>query len=163
PRLPVRLAGFNTLVIAASSLALLRGVRDLRNLDARGLRRGLLRASFLGVLFLGLQVVQWILLFSSGLSFSGTTYGATFYVLAGGLILSPAALAQCAMCGAAAASGKVGQGIAYSIFFLLGTLFVVVLWLVVLVVRTQRRAPAAGRCDTSTPQAVAHPFSTPAG
>lgn len=83
PRLPVRLAGFNTLVIAASSLALLRGVRDLRNLDARGLRRGLLRASFLGVLFLGLQVVQWILLFSSGLSFSGTTYGATFYVLTG--------------------------------------------------------------------------------
>lgn|SRR2546425_7935976 len=95
--------------------------------------------------------------------FPGLRLAAALAALAGGLILSPAALAQCAMCGAAAASGKVGQGIAYSIFFLLGTLFVVVLWLVVLVVRTQRRAPAAGRRDTSTPQAVAHPFSTPAG
>src|SRR6266705_4990414 len=59
PRLPVRLAGFNTLVIASSSLALLRGVRSLRSLDARGLRRGLLGASALGVLFLALQMVQW--------------------------------------------------------------------------------------------------------
>jgi len=83
PRLPVRLAGFNTLVIASSSLALLRGVRSLRSLDARGLRRGLLGASALGVLFLALQMVQWHLLFSSGLSFSGTTYGSTFYVLTG--------------------------------------------------------------------------------
>jgi len=83
PRLPVRLAGFNTLVIVSSSLVLLRGVRALRGLDARGLRRGLLGASALGLLFVALQVTQWSLLFSSGLSFSGTTYGTTFYVLTG--------------------------------------------------------------------------------
>jgi len=65
-------------------------------------------------------------------------------VLAGGLIDPPRAWAQCAMCGAAAASGKVGQGIAYSIFFLLGTLFLVVLWLVLLVWRRERSAAAAG-------------------
>jgi cytochrome c oxidase subunit 3 len=83
PRLPVRLAGFNTLVIALSSLALHRGVRALRGLDARGLRRALFAAAGLGVLFLALQVVQWSMLFGSGLSFSGTTYGTTFYVLTG--------------------------------------------------------------------------------
>jgi heme/copper-type cytochrome/quinol oxidase subunit 3 len=83
PRLPVRLAGFNTLVIGLSSLALHRGIRALRGLDARGLRRSLFAAAGLGVLFLALQVVQWTMLFGSGLSFSGTTYGATFYVLTG--------------------------------------------------------------------------------
>ncbi len=46
--------------------------------------------------------------------------------------------AQCAMCGAAAASSKgVARGIAFSIFFLLGTLALVVGWLVVLVLRSQ--------------------------
>src|SRR5215510_12371028 len=83
PHLPVRLAGFNTVVIALSSLALHRGVRALRGLDARGLRRGLFAAAGLGVLFLLLQVLQWSILFRGGLSFAGTTYGTTFYVLTG--------------------------------------------------------------------------------
>src|SRR5882672_5622153 len=75
PRLPVRLAGFNTVVIALSSLALHRAVRALRSLDARGLRRWLVVAAALGVLFLGLQAAQWTLLVHGGLSFTGTTYG----------------------------------------------------------------------------------------
>src|SRR5439155_39952 len=60
----------------------------------------------------------------------------------GALLARPsAALAQCAMCGAAAASSRgVARGLAFSIFFLLGTLFLVVGWLVVLVLRTQARA-----------------------
>ena len=60
----------------------------------------------------------------------------------GALLARPsAALAQCAMCGAAAASSRgVARGLAYSIFFLLGTLFLVVGWLVVLVLRTQALA-----------------------
>ena len=46
--------------------------------------------------------------------------------------------AQCAMCGAAAASSRgVSRGIAFSVFFLLGTLALVVGWLVVLVLRSQ--------------------------
>jgi cytochrome c oxidase subunit 3 len=83
PRLPVRLAGCSTVVIALSSLALHRGVRALRALDAGGLRRALFASAGLGVLFLSLQVTQWSILFGSGLSFSGTTYGSTFYVLTG--------------------------------------------------------------------------------
>ena len=83
PRLPVRLAGFNTLVILLSSVALRRAVAALRGLDARGLRRWLFAAASLGVLFLLLQIVQWSLLLRAGLSFGGTTYGTTFYVLTG--------------------------------------------------------------------------------
>lgn len=42
------------------------------------------------------------------------------------------------MCGAAAASSRgVARGIAFSIFFLLGTLALVVGWLVVLVLRSR--------------------------
>lgn len=55
-----------------------------------------------------------------------------------GALCGPEILAQCAMCGAAAASGKVGRGIAFSVFFLLGTLFLVVSWFLVLVYRAQR-------------------------
>ncbi len=83
PSLPVRLAGFNTLVIGSSSLVLRRAVRSMRRLDARGLRRGLIVAAGLGAAFLLLQAVQWARLLSGGLSFVSTTYGTTFYVLTG--------------------------------------------------------------------------------
>jgi cytochrome c oxidase subunit III len=83
PRLPTRLAGFNTVVIALSSLAFHRAVRALRGLDAPGLRRWLFAAAGLGALFLLLQVMQWTLLVRGGLSFTGTVYGATFYTLTG--------------------------------------------------------------------------------
>src|SRR5207249_10437770 len=62
--------------------------------------------------------------------------------------------AQCAMCGAAAASSRgVARGLAFSIFFLLGTLFLVVGWLVVLVLRTQalaRKTSDAARSEEHT-------------
>jgi len=83
PHLPVRLAGFNTAVIALSSLAFHRAVRSLHGLDAPGLRRWLFAAAGLGALFLLLQITQWSLLVRGGLSFSGTTYGSTFYTLTG--------------------------------------------------------------------------------
>ncbi len=83
PPLPKGLAGFNTLVIALSSLSLVRALLAVRRLDARGLRRGLALACLLGVLFLLLQAVQWSRLLAGGLSFAGTTYGTTFYFLTG--------------------------------------------------------------------------------
>ncbi len=83
PPLPVGLAGFNTGVIALSSLALWRAVRAMRALDAGRLRRGLVVAALLGTAFLLLQVVQWTRLVRVGLSFTGTTYGTTFYVITG--------------------------------------------------------------------------------
>ena len=83
PALPVRLAGFNTLVIILSSLALLRAVRAMRALDAPGLRRGLALAAALGTAFILLQWVQWSFLLRHGLSFAGTTYGSIFYAITG--------------------------------------------------------------------------------
>ena len=83
PRLPVGLAGFNTLVIVLSSFALQGAVRSMRTLDASGMRLRLFLAAALGSAFLLLQVVQWSLLVMRGLSFSGTTYGSTFYVITG--------------------------------------------------------------------------------
>lgn len=83
PRLPTGLAGFNTLVILVSSLALARAVRAMRALDARGLRRGLAQAAVLGACFLLLQAAQWTRLVGRGLSFAGTTYGTTFYLITG--------------------------------------------------------------------------------
>jgi hypothetical protein len=64
------------------------------------------------------------------------------------------ATAQCAMCGAAAASSRgVARGLAFSIFFLLGTLGLVVAWLVVLVVRARTRVGTT--VDSGTPAGVA--------
>ena len=83
PRLPVVLAGFNTVVIALSSLVLRWGVRAMRALDARGLRRRLALAAGLGMTFVVLQGVQWRRLLALGLTFAGTTYGTTFYVITG--------------------------------------------------------------------------------
>lgn len=65
---------------------------------------------------------------------------AVLSTLALGSLCEPGLLAQCAMCGAAAASGKVGRGIAFSVFFLLGILSLVVFWCVVLIYRAQRNA-----------------------
>jgi len=57
------------------------------------------------------------------------------------LAVPSATFAQCAMCGSAAASSPgVSRGLAYSIFFLLGTLALVVGWLVLLVWRVQSRS-----------------------
>ncbi len=73
------------------------------------------------------------------------------------LFASPSAsFAQCAMCGSAAASSPgVARGLAYSIFFLLGTLALVVAWFVALVFRSQARprrsSPAPAPGATSIP------------
>jgi heme/copper-type cytochrome/quinol oxidase subunit 3 len=83
PGLPTGLAGFNTLVIIGSSLALIRATRALRALDASALKHWVMAAAILGATFLALQIVQWSTLMTGGLSFTGTTYGSTFYLLTG--------------------------------------------------------------------------------
>ncbi|HEV8701303.1 MAG TPA: hypothetical protein VGV60_08530 [Candidatus Polarisedimenticolia bacterium] len=65
---------------------------------------------------------------------------ALLLALSCGLLRAPEVLAQCAMCGAAAASGKVGRGIAFSVYFLLGILILVVSWFIALIYRAQRHA-----------------------
>lgn len=83
PGLPIGIGGLSTLVIALSSLSMMRAVRAMRTLDALGLRRRLIAAALLGVAFLALQGLQWWLMFGRGLSFAGTTYGSMFYAITG--------------------------------------------------------------------------------
>jgi heme/copper-type cytochrome/quinol oxidase subunit 3 len=83
PRLPVGVTGINTLILLASSVAVVAGLRALRA-DRRSIainRFGL--AAGLGALFLLVQGYEWIRLLGFGLTMSSSTYGATFYTLIG--------------------------------------------------------------------------------
>ena len=83
PRLPVGVTGVNTLVLLASSWAMLAAGRALRHDDRRALIRGLAAAAALGMLFLAVQGYEWARLVSFGLTVTSGTYGTTFYTLIG--------------------------------------------------------------------------------
>ncbi|HEY3068066.1 MAG TPA: heme-copper oxidase subunit III [Methylomirabilota bacterium] len=83
PRLPVALTGVNTLVLLASSVAMVRAVRALSRDDRRGLVRGLVVAAALGATFLAVQGYEWVRLLRFGLHISSGSYGTTFYTLIG--------------------------------------------------------------------------------
>jgi heme/copper-type cytochrome/quinol oxidase subunit 3 len=81
PRLPVLVTGLNTLVLLASSVAMVRAVADRR--DRRRVVRGLALTGALGLLFLAVQGYEWAQLIGYGLTMRSGAYGATFYTLIG--------------------------------------------------------------------------------
>ena len=83
PRLPIGVTGVNTLVLLASSVAMVAASRALEHDDTRGLVRRLLVAAGLGVAFLAVQGYEWVRLVSFGLTVSSGAYGGTFYTLIG--------------------------------------------------------------------------------
>jgi cytochrome c oxidase subunit III len=83
PRLPVGVTGVNTLVLLASSVAMLAAARSAREDDTPGLLRRLLIAATLGTVFLIVQGYEWVRLVSFGLTVSAGAYGGTFYTLIG--------------------------------------------------------------------------------
>jgi cytochrome c oxidase subunit III len=83
PRLPVGVTGVNTLVLLASSVAMIAARRALESGDARRLIRRLLLAGGLGAAFLLVQGYEWVRLVSYGLTVSSGAYGGTFYTLIG--------------------------------------------------------------------------------
>ena len=83
PRLPIGVTGVNTLVLLASSVAMVAASRALERDDMRGLVRRLLVAAGLGVTFLAVQGYEWVRLVSFGLTVSSGAYGGTFYTLIG--------------------------------------------------------------------------------
>jgi cytochrome c oxidase subunit III len=83
PRLPIGLTAVNTLILLASSWALVRAGRAVRADDRAGLVRGLSWTWGLGALFLVVQGVEWTRLVHFGLRASSGIYGATFYTLIG--------------------------------------------------------------------------------
>jgi len=83
PRLPIGVTGVNTLVLLASSVAMVAASRALERDDTRGLVRRLLVAAGLGVAFLAVQGYEWVRLVSFGLTVSSGAYGGSFYTLIG--------------------------------------------------------------------------------
>lgn len=83
PRLPVGVTGVNTLVLLASSAAMIAALRAHRRGDTRGLVRRLLLAAGLGTAFLVVQGYEWARLVQFGLTVSSSAYGSTFYTLIG--------------------------------------------------------------------------------
>ncbi len=83
PRLPIGVTGVNTLVLLASSVAMLAAARAAREDDTPGLVRRLLTAATLGTVFLIVQGYEWVRLVGFGLTVSSGAYGGTFYTLIG--------------------------------------------------------------------------------
>jgi len=83
PRLPVLITGLNTLVLLASSVAMIAAMRAVRRDDGRALVERLSVAAALGVLFLAVQGYEWARLIQYGLTVESGVYAATFYTLIG--------------------------------------------------------------------------------
>lgn len=83
PRLPLGVTGLNTLVLLASSAAMVAASRALRAEDRRLAVRRLGTAAGLGALFLLVQGYEWARLIRFGLTVTSGAYGATFYTLIG--------------------------------------------------------------------------------
>lgn len=83
PRLPVLVTGLNTLVLLASSLAMIAALRAARRAEGRTLVERLAATAALGALFLAVQGFEWARLIHYGLTVTSGAYGATFYTLIG--------------------------------------------------------------------------------
>jgi cytochrome c oxidase subunit III len=83
PRLPVVITGLNTLVLLASSAAMVAALRAGRRADGRALVERLATVAGLGGLFLAVQGYEWARLIHYGLTVTSGAYGATFYTLIG--------------------------------------------------------------------------------
>jgi cytochrome c oxidase subunit 3 len=81
PRLPVLITGLNTIVLLASSVAMVRALRDRADRDR--LLRGLAMTGALGMVFLIVQGYEWVRLVGYGLTVTSGAYGVTFYTLIG--------------------------------------------------------------------------------
>ncbi len=83
PRLPALLTGMNTLILAASGIAMWVAYKRFVQDRHISFSRWLLVAAILGTLFLTLQGAEWIRLMQHGLTLSENVYGATFYIIIG--------------------------------------------------------------------------------
>lgn len=81
PRLPVALPALNTVVLAASSMALMRGISQLAGGKRRALVPWVGLAIFLGAGFVALQFEMFRAMWSQGLLPSSGAYGSVFYGL----------------------------------------------------------------------------------
>jgi len=85
PRYPVEATAINTAILLASGLTLFLFRRLYRKEDSTSAKLTLLlvATALLGVLFVGLQGVEWIRLIDFGLTVTSSSYGSIFYLLIG--------------------------------------------------------------------------------
>ena len=83
PRLPIAVTAVNTLILLCSAYTMRRAAQGVRRDHRDELRRWLTATVLLGVLFLGVQGVEWTRLICYGLSATQSNYGGTFYTLIG--------------------------------------------------------------------------------
>jgi len=83
PRLPVGVTAANTIVLLASSGAIVAATRARAQGRRRAFVRGLAVAASLGTLFLAIQGYEWFRLIGFGLTVTSGSYGTTFYTLIG--------------------------------------------------------------------------------
>lgn len=83
PRLPVGVTAANTVVLLASSAAMVAATRTLARRPAGALAGRLAACALLGSLFLAVQGYEWVKLIRFGLTVSSGIYGALFYTLVG--------------------------------------------------------------------------------
>lgn len=81
PRLPLGFASFNTLVIAASSVALHRATQFLKHGQADKFGRWLWASTIAAALFFAMQSWMWTDLWSSGFTLRSGQYAGYFYLL----------------------------------------------------------------------------------
>lgn len=83
PLLPLGVTLFNTALLLASAVTMVRAYAAVRRGDAFGLRSGVAVTAVLGSVFVLVQGYEWAGLVRHGLTLSSSTYGATFYTLIG--------------------------------------------------------------------------------
>jgi cytochrome c oxidase subunit III len=81
PRLPVALGGFNTVLLAISSVALQLGLFAVRRARVRAMATLVTVSAVLGFAFLLLQLVSWEHLWDRGLTADTGAYASVFYAL----------------------------------------------------------------------------------
>jgi heme/copper-type cytochrome/quinol oxidase subunit 3 len=129
PALPRLVPGLNTVVIAASSLAVARGVAAVERGRSRGAGRALGLAALLGAVFLALQALVWTGLWRAGLVPSGGTYPSVFYAFTAfhalHVVVGLAALALLALRARRGRAGRTGVRLWGWYWHFVGALWVV--------------------------------------
>jgi heme/copper-type cytochrome/quinol oxidase subunit 3 len=83
PRMPIPITGLNTLVLLVSGLTFFLALSALKSSDLRLFKKLLTWTVVLGVVFLGVQGMEWVKLLHFGLTAHSSIFGGFFYCLVG--------------------------------------------------------------------------------
>lgn len=84
PRLPIVITALNSLILFASGWMMYKAFQSFK-IDPYGetTRKQVRLTMWLGIIFVGIQGIEWIRLLSYGLTMTSSQYGAFFYLIIG--------------------------------------------------------------------------------